>query len=100
MSVFVVGHNPLTLLKANRFLNGKFPEGTLVTESSLAIGESDLRSRKDLALEGDRSSLNLDAPLLQSFLLEEGATKLLDLIELLLRVLPAAAEDVSHGSRI
>ena len=92
-----VAKDPLVSVKVDRLLNGKSPEGLLVTVDDL-VRADDLGSRKDFSLHLLRSHVELESPLSHAFLIKELFAHALDSLDLLVRPDSGLGEGITHSS--
>lgn len=95
--IVFVDHDPLVLQQVLRFVDGTLAQGIVVTLHDLLVCDH-LRSSEDLSCHSDWLSLDLDRPILDSFLVEKGLDHAVDSLEFFSRVDPGVSKSIAHTS--
>lgn len=97
----LVDYSPLSIGQClRRFLDRKIPQSVVGAGLGSTIGHVNGWCRQDTRVDNHRLSVDYHTPIFESFLTEKVMGELFDRLELLLRILPAGSEDISHFARI
>jgi hypothetical protein len=99
--LFLIDYSPLPVAKCLRgFLDRKISQSVVGAGLRFTIGHVNGWCRQDTRVDNHRLGVDYHTPIFESFLTEEVMREFFDRLELLLRILPAGSEDISHFARI